>query len=181
MPSSSSDEARTPSRQTFVASRQWWLLTLLTASYVVGELSHFLIGVTSRDVARTIHYGDVACFKNMTFERDDRTTADDDEEVSCSSRRNISRSHSRNLSINPLQNLWHGSRSPGLVVMGDESYSRGHGFKSQRYILDGHDIFSHWFVVKLYCLFKKLKINKKEARVVPPKNLFMELFSRAQL
>ena len=75
--------------------------------------------------------------------RDVRTTADDDEEVSCSSRRNISRSHSRNLSINPLQNLWHGSRSPGLVVMGDESYSRGHGFKSQRYILDGHDIFSH--------------------------------------
>ena len=33
--------------------------------------------------------------------------------------------------------------SPGLVVMGDDSSSRGHGFESQRRILDGHDIFSH--------------------------------------
>ena len=37
--------------------------------------------------------------------------------------------------------------SPGLVVMGDESCSRGHGFKSRRCILDGHFITS--FVVKI--------------------------------
>ena len=37
-------------------------LALLTCSYVFGELSHFLIGVTSRDVARDVHYGDQACF-----------------------------------------------------------------------------------------------------------------------
>ena len=48
-------------------------LSLLTASYVVGELSHFLIGVTSRDVARKIHYGDSACFvkeENNAFSSD---------------------------------------------------------------------------------------------------------------
>ena len=32
--------------------------------------------------------------------------------------------------------------SPGLVVMGDDSCSRGHGFESRCSILDGHlDIF----------------------------------------
>ena len=34
-------------------------------------------------------------------------------------------------------------RIPGLVVMGDDSCSRGHGFKTQHHILDGNDIFSH--------------------------------------
>ena len=38
--------------------------------------------------------------------------------------------------------------SPGLVVMGDDSCSRGHGFDSLRCILYGHDIFSHWFAEK---------------------------------
>ena len=37
-------------------------LFLLTFSYVIGELSHFLLGVTSRDIARDLHYGDKACF-----------------------------------------------------------------------------------------------------------------------
>ena len=37
--------------------------------------------------------------------------------------------------------------SPGLVVMGDDSCSRGHGFESRCRILDGH--FSHWFVIKI--------------------------------
>ena len=31
----------------------------------------------------------------------------------------------------------------GLVVMGVDSRSKGHGFESRRRILDGHDIFSH--------------------------------------
>ena len=38
-------------------------------------------------------------------------------------------------------------RSPGLVVMGDDSCSKGCGFELQRSIPDGH--FSHWFVVKI--------------------------------
>ena len=33
--------------------------------------------------------------------------------------------------------------SPGLVVMGGGSRSKGRGFESRRRILDGHDIFSH--------------------------------------
>ena len=39
--------------------------------------------------------------------------------------------------------------SPGLVVMGGDSHSKGHGFESRSRILDGHDIFSHLFVVKI--------------------------------
>ena len=39
--------------------------------------------------------------------------------------------------------------SPGLVVMGEDSCSRGHGFESWHCVLDGHDIFSHLFVVKI--------------------------------
>ena len=39
--------------------------------------------------------------------------------------------------------------SPGLVVMGVDSRSKGRGFESRRRILDGHDIFSHSFVVKI--------------------------------
>ena len=37
----------------------------------------------------------------------------------------------------------HKSGSPGLVVVGDDPCSIGHGFESQHQILDGHDIFSH--------------------------------------
>jgi hypothetical protein len=80
---------------------QIWLLTLLTLSYVLGELSHFLIGVTSRDVARTIHYGDLACFDNVTTttteDNDVFLPADDSQNnniesvFSCSSHRNYSR------------------------------------------------------------------------------------------
>ena len=50
--------------------------------------------------------------------------------------------------------------SPGLVIMGDNSCLKGHGFKSQRHILDGH--FSHWFVVKIV-LFEKAENKQKEA------------------
>ena len=46
-------------------------------------------------------------------------------------------------------NCWAGvrvciaGRSPGLVVMGGDSHSKGRGFESRCRILDGHDIFSH--------------------------------------
>ena len=57
-------------------------------------------------------------------------------------------------------------RSPGLVVMGGESCSKGCGFESRHRILDGH--FSHIFVVKIcnVCL-KRLKTNEKEVGVGP--------------
>ena len=42
-----------------------------------------------------------------------------------------------------LQNNREEGWSPGLVVMGGDSHSKGRGFESWRWILDGHDIFSH--------------------------------------
>ena len=56
---------------------------------------------------------------------------------------------------------------PGLVVMGDVSRSKGCGFESRRRILDGHDIFSHWFVVKIVCLFEKTENKRKRGRGWP--------------
>ena len=54
------------------------------------------------------------------------------------------------------------------MVIGDDSCSRGGGFKSQHCILDGHDIIQIDLLIKLYCLFgKRPKINKKEAGVGP--------------
>ena len=49
--------------------------------------------------------------------------------------------------------------SPGLVVTGDDSCSRGRGFESRRRILDGY--FSHWFFVKIVVCLKRPKINEK--------------------
>ena len=50
--------------------------------------------------------------------------------------------------------------SPCLVVMGDSSCSRGHGFEYR--ILDGY--FLHWFVAKIvFFVWKRLKTNEKEA------------------
>ena len=54
--------------------------------------------------------------------------------------------------------------SPGLVVMGGDSRSKGRGFESRHRILDGLDIFSHWFVVEIVLfVWKRPKINEKEA------------------
>ena len=39
-----------------------YILVLLTLSYLVGEMGHFLLGATSRDIAREVGYGDKACF-----------------------------------------------------------------------------------------------------------------------
>ena len=37
------------------------VLTLLTLSYLVGEMGHFMLGATSRDMARDIGFGDKEC------------------------------------------------------------------------------------------------------------------------
>ena len=55
-------------------------------------------------------------------------------------------------------------RSLGLVVMGRDSGSKGHGFESQHCILDEH--FSHIFVEKIV-LFVWKDWKKLEARVGP--------------
>ncbi|CAB3363453.1 Hypothetical predicted protein [Cloeon dipterum] len=43
-----------------------WVLLIVTAGYIVGELGHYLIGVTSRATARDLHYGDKACQLNVS-------------------------------------------------------------------------------------------------------------------
>ena len=53
-----------------------------------------------------------------------------------------------------------------LVVMGDNSCSRGNGFESQCQILDGH-FFALIFCKKYIVCLKRPKINDKEARVGP--------------
>ena len=55
--------------------------------------------------------------------------------------------------------------SPGLVVMVDNSCSKGHGFKSWRHILDGH--FSHWFVAKIVLFTWKYQNTLKIGRAWP--------------
>ena len=46
-----------------------------------------------------------------------------------------------------LSNKFEKGGSPGLVVMGYDSWSRGRGFESRWHILDVIDIFLNWFVV----------------------------------
>lgn len=43
-----------------------YVLAIVSIGYVVAELGHFLIGVTSKAVAIDLHYGDIACQLNNT-------------------------------------------------------------------------------------------------------------------
>ena len=52
-------------------------------------------------------------------------------------------------------------RSPGLVVMGGDSCSKGCGFKSQHLILDGH--LPHLLVVKIVIFVLKDENKSKVA------------------
>ena len=55
-----------------------------------------------------------------------------------------------------------------LLVMVDDSCLRGHGFKSRRRTLVGHDIFHIELLWGLYCSFEKTENkNEKEAGVGP--------------
>ena len=42
-------------------ARNSFSLFLLTVSFVVGEISHFLVGVVSQEMARSLHYGEQVC------------------------------------------------------------------------------------------------------------------------
>lgn len=50
----------------FEGLKKAYILGILTLCYIVGELGHYLIGVTSRPTARDINYGDHACQLNDT-------------------------------------------------------------------------------------------------------------------
>ncbi|RXG51418.1 hypothetical protein Avbf_09958 [Armadillidium vulgare] len=44
--------------------RRWPTLIILTLVYVVGELSHFLLGIVTRPMSQDIHYGTMECLSN---------------------------------------------------------------------------------------------------------------------
>lgn len=59
----------------FEGLKKAYILFILTICYIVGELGHYLIGVTSRATARDIDYGDHACQLNDTsFQKNDLPT-----------------------------------------------------------------------------------------------------------
>ena len=42
----------------------WYTAVLMSLCYGVGELSHFLVGTTSRAMSQDLHYGDRSCQRN---------------------------------------------------------------------------------------------------------------------
>ena len=82
-----------------------YYLLLLTSSYIIGEIAHFLINTTSREVrdlvqtssnltltlaqvARDVHFGDKECFFNETFteRKEDNNCSDVGDEGDCRER-----------------------------------------------------------------------------------------------
>jgi len=55
-------------------------LAWMSMAYIIGEIAHFMINTTSREVAQDIHYGDQACFANKSVENTGE---------SCSSLKNV--------------------------------------------------------------------------------------------
>lgn len=51
-----------------------YFLSLMSLGYIVGEIAHFLINTSTRAVAQEIHYGDLACFRNLTVNVTGNTT-----------------------------------------------------------------------------------------------------------
>ncbi|XP_044260265.1 putative metabolite transport protein HI_1104 [Tribolium madens] len=45
---------------------QPYVLAIVSIGYVLGELGHYLIGVTSKVIAMDLHFGDIACQFNST-------------------------------------------------------------------------------------------------------------------
>ena len=56
--------------------------------------------------------------------------------------------------------------SPGLLVMGGDSHSKGRGFESRHCILDGH-FFTYICCKNLKCLFEKTENERKRGRGWP--------------
>lgn len=42
------------------------VLAVVSIGFVIAELGHFLVGVTSKAMAIDLHYGDIACQLNNT-------------------------------------------------------------------------------------------------------------------
>ena len=44
--------------------RSWYLVVVMALSFGMGELSHFLVGTTTRLMAQDLHYGDQSCIRS---------------------------------------------------------------------------------------------------------------------
>jgi len=53
--------------------RNTYLLTVMTMAHVLGEIAHFLINTSGREVARDLHFGELACFVNESHTGADST------------------------------------------------------------------------------------------------------------
>jgi len=56
-----------PATEQFSSMYNSYVLGVLTVGYVLGELGHYLIGVTSKQAAIDLDYGDKACQQNYTY------------------------------------------------------------------------------------------------------------------
>jgi hypothetical protein len=43
-----------------------YVLAIVSLGYLLAELGHFLIGVTSKATAQDLHYGDISCQLNLS-------------------------------------------------------------------------------------------------------------------
>jgi len=43
-----------------------YVLAIVSLGYLMAELGHFLIGVTSKATAQDLHYGDISCQLNLS-------------------------------------------------------------------------------------------------------------------
>lgn len=61
-----------------------YVLSIISIGYIAGELGHYLIGVTSKETAKDLHFGDISCqlnnteltVKELPFKCDDANNSD---------------------------------------------------------------------------------------------------------
>lgn len=58
---------RPPILEKFSFLYSTYVLAILTIGYILGELGHYLIGVTSKQTAIELDYGDHACQLNSSM------------------------------------------------------------------------------------------------------------------
>lgn len=63
----SSDEFTSRKSSGVTRSKAWYMVVLMSLCYGVGELSHFLVGTTSRAMSQDLEYGDQSCLRNHSF------------------------------------------------------------------------------------------------------------------
>lgn len=50
--------------------RAWYVVVLMSLCYGIGELSHFLVGTTSRAMSQDLGYGEQSCLRNESLQID---------------------------------------------------------------------------------------------------------------